>query len=403
MFITIVSASIGFLLFAVVLTVVIVVAGRLLVPDTPIQVRVNQEQQITGHFGQTLLRVLSDNDIHIPSACAGAGICGLCRVHVDVGASPANPIEKALLSARDLIDGERLACQVSLRKSLSIEVPEHMLNTHAWHATVLSTRALSPLIREVRLTPNIEPFAFEPGDFMQVTAPEGTVRLAAADPGDAYREQWRSLGISQLGVHSNTAQTRAYSLANRPTDTDAVTLMIRLALPPSDALASIPTGFVSSWLFTRQSGDTLELSGPHRGFHIVDESRELVFVGGGVGMAPLRSMIHRQISRQHEKPLTFFYGARTTADLLYRVEFDELSDANNGFTWTAALSEPDDNWQGERGFIHEVFVAQFLEQHEAPQSCDYYLCGPPLMVGAVISVLQAAGVHDTHIYKDEFG
>jgi Na+-transporting NADH:ubiquinone oxidoreductase subunit F len=399
---TVLTSTIGLLGFAVLLTIIILGARRVLVPSTPVPITINHERHLTGHFGDSLLRALTDNDIHVPSACAGAGTCGLCRVHIDGKAPEANPIEKALLPTTSLETGERLACQISLRESLAIHVPENMLSTHSWSATVLSSRALSSLIRELRLSSDTETLSFEPGNFIQVTAPAGTVLLSEVEPGVTHRENWERLDLHHLGVHSDTALTRAYSLANRPEDADAVTLMVRLALAPQDTANAIPPGFVSSWLFTREVGDTVELSGPHAGFHVVDEMREMVFVGGGVGMAPLRSMIHRQLSRPQHEPLTFFYGARTDDDLLYREEFDALSEANNGFHWTAALSEPDADWQGEHGFIHTVLDTLFLEQHPACHSCDYYLCGPPLMIKAVVTVLHDAGVQDAHIHKDEF-
>ena len=256
---------------------------------------------------------------------------------------------------------------------------------------------------EIQLQPEGDSFDFIPGYFMQVTAPPGDVMLRDIDPGDTHRAVWDTLAIENIGVHSDSAQTRAYSLANRPNDTHSVTLMIRLALPPQESLQTIPPGYVSSWLFTRSVGDIVELSGPHQGFHIQDETREMVFVGGGVGMAPLRSMIHQQIMRQHSLPMTFFYGARTETDLLYSKEFDELSDANNGFNWTPALSEPDSDWHGHTGFVHQVFIDEFLSSHTSIQNCDFYLCGPPLMIKATVDALVDAGVQANHIFKDEFG
>jgi len=399
---TVLYSILLFVSLTAVLALSILLARKFLVPDTPIGITINGKHQYTAHFGQKLLQALSDNDVHIPSACAGAGTCGLCHVHIDSGSSPPTPIEKALLKPNDILNGERLACQVNLREALAIDLPSETLATRSWESTVLSSRCLSPLIREIRLQPDKDIFVFEPGDFMQVTVPPSTVHLSDVDPGDAYRSAWQAMKISNIGVRCSESVTRAYSLANRPEDTDEVTLMVRLALSPAGMSQSIPPGIVSSWLFTRKPGDKVVLSGPHQGFHIADEDRELVFVGGGVGMAPLRSMIHRQIQRKHVLPMTFFYGARSQADLLYREEFDALSDANNGFTWIDALSEPDPDWQGESGFIHEVLQANFLNQHEHPGDCDFYLCGPPLMIKAVVAVLHQAGVQDTHIFKDEF-
>lgn len=399
---TVVFSTLLFVCLAAVLAISILLARKILVPDTAINITVNGKNRYTARFGQKLLQALSDNDIHIPSACAGAGTCGLCHVHIESGVSLPTPIEKTVLTSNDIVNGERLACQVHLRNALAIEIPSETLNTRSWQSTVLSNRSLSPLIREIRLQPDSDEFVFDPGDFMQITVPPSTVHLCDVDPGDAHRAAWQDMKIDHIGVQWDDYVTRAYSLANRPADTDVVTLMIRLALPPTNESQSIPPGMVSSWLCTRKPGDRLELSGPHQGFHIADEDRELVFVGGGVGMAPLRSMIHRQIERKHVLPMTFFYGARSQADLLYREEFDALSDANNGFTWIDALSEPDPGWQGECGLIHEVLQANFLNKHERPDGCDYYLCGPPLMIRAVVSVLHHAGVQDSHIYKDEF-
>ena len=397
------TSTIGFTLFALLLAVVILCVRYLMIPTISVPVVINNDQTIQTQYAQTLLDGLSGNNVHLPSACAGAGTCGLCRVQMINEDSSVNPIEQALLTHNDINNGYRLACQVILRKPTAVELPEQVLNTRSWHAKVLSSRPLSPLIREIQLQPEGELFDFIPGYFMQVTAPAGEVMLRDIDPGSMHRAAWEDLGVQNIGVHSDTAQTRAYSLANRPNDNHSVTLMIRLALPAQQSLQTIPPGYVSSWLFTRSVGDTVELSGPHQGFHIQDENRELVFVGGGVGMAPLRSMIHQQIQRQHPLPMTFFYGARTEADLLYSTEFNDLSNANNGFKWTPALSEPDTHWHGQTGFVHKVFEDQFLLRHEALQNCDFYLCGPPLMIQATVLVLTNAGVGSNHIFKDEFG
>lgn len=399
---TVFYSTLLFVCLAALLAGSILLARRFLVPDTSIEITINDDQTYTAHYAQKLLQALTDNDIHIPSACAGAGTCGLCHVHIESGVSPPTPIEKAILTPVDIASGKRLACQVHLRSALAIEIAIETLATRSWQSTVLSSRSLSPLIREICLQPDSDSFVFEPGDFMQVTAPPSTALLGDADPGDVHRAAWHALQINHIGVQWDDPVTRAYSLANRPVDTEVVTLMIRLALPAADKLQSIAPGVVSSWLFTRQPGDKVELSGPHQGFHIANDDRELVFVGGGVGMAPLRAMIHRQIDREHGMPMTFFYGARSQADLLYREEFDALSDANNGFAWIDALSEPEPDWQGECGFIHEVLQTRFLHNHEHPDACDYYLCGPPLMIRAVVRALHQAGVPDANIYKDEF-
>ncbi len=400
---SIAAPSIVFTLFALLLALVILAVRYLLVPSVAVPVTVNDNETIQTKYAQTLLEGLSNNDIHLPSACAGAGTCGLCRVQLTNNPPPPNPIEQALLSYGDISDGVRLACQVNLRSAALVNIPEDILSTRSWTATVLSSRSLSPLIKEIRLAPEGEYFNFTPGYFMQVTAPPGEVMMRDIDVGEEHRAAWDSLEIDSIGVQSDSKQTRAYSLANRPTDQDCVTLMVRLALPPEGSSQTVPPGYVSSWLFTCAVGDQVELSGPHQGFHIQDETREMVFVGGGVGMAPLRSMIYQQIQRQHKLPMTFFYGARTQADLLYCEEFNEISDANNGFSWTPALSEPDVDWHGHTGFVHQVLMDEFLSTHQSLGSCDFYLCGPPLMIKATVNALVIAGVTTNHIFKDEFG
>lgn len=397
------TATVGFTVFALLLAVVILCVRYFLVPSVSVPIVINNNQTIESQYAQTLLDALSGNSVHLPSACAGAGTCGLCRIKLESEVSTANSIEQALLTQKEMDDGYRLACQVILRNPTEVELPEDVLNTRSWQAKVLSNRALSPLIREIQLEAETDIFEFTPGYFMQVTAPAGQVMLRDIDPGVEHKAAWDTLGLQEIGVQSDTAQTRAYSLANRPNDNHSVTLMIRLALPDQQSVQTIPPGYVSSWLFTRCAGDTVELSGPHQGFHIEDESRELVFVGGGVGMAPLRSMIHQQIDRLHPLPMTFFYGARTESDLLYSEEFNGLSDANNGFTWTPALSEPDSQWHGESGFVHTVFENLFLSEHKNLHNCDFYLCGPPLMIQATVAVLVSAGVEKKQIFKDEFG
>lgn len=398
----------GVLLTAIllVLTTAVLLARAVLVPARPAQVTVNGSQTIAARTGEKLLSVLQDHGIMVPSACAGAGTCGLCRVTVAGGALAALPTEAARLTKADLRAGVHLACQVVLRNDLSVEVSEDLLGAASFTCTVRSVRPLTPLIREVVLDlPSDTRPTIVAGSFVQVAAPAFELSYADLPVAAAHRSAWEQ--YRTLRVASDELVTRAYSIANRPGDTAAgrIVLDIRLALPPPSAPGAQP-GIVSSWLFTLKPGDRVAVSGPYGSFRAQDSDREMVFIGGGVGMAPLRAIIFDQLEKcETGRMLSFWYGARSKAELFYADEFASLAARHPNFTWTVVLSDPEpgDHWTGEIGFVHAVAFERYLRDHPAPEACEFYLCGPPLMIRAVLAMLDDLGVDGTSIFNDEFG
>lgn len=389
-----------------VLTALVVGARAVLMPQHPATVTVNGQTRIAVTTGEKLLSALNDNGILIPSSCAGAGTCGLCRVHIKNDGPAALPVEAGHFTKSELRDGLHLACQVVLRGDMDVTVPDDMLGAETFECQVVSTCQLTPLIREVvlQLPDGTRPDIYA-GSFMQVTAPAFVLDFGAIAVPDAFDEIWRPW--RGLSVKSNAAVTRAYSVSNRPEDTAAgrVVLDIRLALPPP-SVADAPPGIVSSWLFSLVANDTVSVSGPFGTFRSRDTGREMVFIGGGVGMAPLRAMIYEQLERVGTtRKISFWYGSRNTSELLYVDEFDALAARHTNFDWTVALSEPepDADWDGAVGFVHDVALERYLRDHPSPENCEYYLCGPPLMIRAVLSMLDDLGVDKDHILNDDFG
>jgi Na+-transporting NADH:ubiquinone oxidoreductase subunit F len=389
------------------LVLMVLTARALLVPSGMIRVRVNGGSDITARSGRKLLSVLTDSGMAIPSACGGAGTCGQCRVQLAEGRTPALPTEAALLSRRDIAAGVRLACQTTLRGDVSLNLPRTMLEARSWTCSVLGSRTVAPMIREIVLElPDGETFDFVPGAFVMIEAPPYDLRFADYTISPDHHAAWRRMGLAGLVSSSKTSQSRAYSIANSVSEgSGRIVLLIRLALPPPDR-PEAPPGVVSSWLFGRVAGDSVSVSGPFGSFSAQESDREMVFIGGGVGMAPLRAIISDQLERQGTpRKISYWYGARSQVDLFYEQEFDRLADEYPNFSWTAALSDPaaDDGWQGETGFIHEVVLRRYLSDHPAPHNCEFYLCGPPLMIRAVLAMLDDLGVDPDHIFNDDFG
>lgn len=388
------------------LTLLLLLARRRLVPSGTVAVTLNDATRIDAARGDRLLGVLQDAGIGIPAACGGAGTCGLCRVTVrGEGAGQPQATERGILSAAERRAHLRLACQTSLRGPCAVTVPQEFLDASGVICRVLSNRQLAPLIRELVLElPEDQPFAFRAGGFMQLIAPAYRLdfREIAIDP--PFREAWRIAGWAEMRAISEAPVTRAYSIASRPEDGRRAVFNIRLAVPPAGHELDIPPGVVSSWLFARRPGDAVEASGPFGDFFVQPTTREMVFIGGGVGMAPLRAMIHEQIGQRTTRRIRYFYGARSRADLFYAEEFEAIAARHENFTWAPALSDPapGDRWTGATGLVHDIVRAE-LETHPAPEDCEYYLCGPPVMISAVLAMLARLGVEPQSIHNDDFG
>ncbi|MGB3277596.1 MAG: NADH:ubiquinone reductase (Na(+)-transporting) subunit F [Pseudorhodobacter sp.] len=388
------------------LTATVILARRVLMPSRAVTLTVNGTKQIAARAGDRLLSALNDGGILVPSACAGAGTCGLCRVTVTDGGGAALPTEAAILTLAERRQGQRLACQLVLRGDVELDVPEDALGADTFTCTVREARFLTPLIREVvlDLPPGTHP-QIVAGSFLQITAPVYSLPLSDLTVPPEHARIWDQ--FRALSVNNETPVTRAYSISNRPEDNRAgrIVLNIRLALPPP-TLVGVPPGIVSTYLFGVSPGDPVLASGPFGSFRAQETGREMVFIGGGVGMAPLRAIILDQLERIGTgRRMSFWYGARNEAELFYFDEMDDLARRYPNFRWTPALSDPrpSGGWQGATGFVHQVVQERFLAGHAAPEDCEYYLCGPPLMIKAVLAMLDDAGVNKAAIFNDDFG
>ena len=388
------------------LSIVVMIARSILMPTRPATLTINGTTRIETSTGQKLLPALNDNGILVPSACAGAGTCGLCRVRITEGGVDALPLEAAKLTNAELKEGMHLACQIVLRDDMSVEVPDDLLRAECYETTVVSCRALTPLIREIalQLPDGVKPDIFA-GSFIQITAPPFRLSYADLTIPEPYTEIWEPL--RGLQVRSSEEVTRAYSVSNRLQDTEAGLLVfnIRLALPPPSE-ANAPPGIVSSWLFSLNEGDQVMAAGPFGTFRAQETDREMVFIGGGVGMAPLRALIYEQLEQRGAgRKMSFWYGARSEVELFYAAEFDALAAKYGNFDWTVALSDPQptDTREATTGFVHSVAFERYLRSHPAPETCEYYLCGPPLMIRAVFDMLDDLGVEQGSIFSDDFG
>ncbi|EPX76675.1 NADH:ubiquinone reductase (Na(+)-transporting) subunit F [Salipiger mucosus] len=390
----------------VALSLMLLVARQRLVPQGAVVVTVNEGRQISARRGETLLSVLHGAGIGIPAGCGGSGTCGLCRVTAEgVGAGEPQATEKAVVSAAERRSHVRLACQVTLRGPVEVSLPTDLLSVETMACTVVSNRMVAPLIRELVVDlPEEQDMDFRAGSFMQITVPPYELDFRDIEVPEAFAETWTDAGWRMMKARATKSVTRAYSIANRPEDAGRAVFNIRLAAPPPGREHEVPPGLVSSYLFGLSAGDRLDLSGPFGDFRVQPTEREMVFIGGGVGMAPLRAMIHEQIALGTTRRMSYFYGARSGIDLFYTEEFDAIAAAHPNFTWTPALSDPapGDRWTGATGFIHET-VRAALSKHPAPEDCEYYLCGPPMMISAVLAMLDRLGVERQSIFNDDFG
>jgi len=392
----------------IILLLVLFVLGarRVLVPSGRCDVTINGRKHQTAVVGQRLLEVFLQAGVNLPSACGGAGTCGLCKTRVISGGDEPGAQELAFLTRVEAANYYRLACQVPVLSAMSVEVDEASFGVRTWLSRVESTHNVSTLIREIVLRlPEGEDIDFRAGGFVQVTCPPFHGRFADFDIGIRYRDVWDKLDLWRLQVETGEPVTRAYSMANHPAEQGRIDLNVRIALPPPDK-PGVPPGLVSTWLFSLKPGDQVEVMGPYGHFFVQDTDRETVFIGGGAGMAPLRSQILDLLEKRNSKrKMSFWYGARSRRELFYDELFDRLAAEYDNFDWHVALSDPqpEDDWRGFTGFIHQVMRDHYMAQHPAPEDSEYYICGPPLMVKAVLITLDDFGVEQENIFYDDFG
>ena len=378
-----------------------------LVPQGDITITVNGEKELKAPAGGRLLGTLADAGICVPSACGGGGTCGQCRVRVLEGGGSLLPTEASLISKREAAEGERLACQVAVSMDMGVQVSEDVFGVKKWQCAVRSNDNVATFIKELVLElPAGETLDFKAGGYIQIECEPHELAYSSFDIGEEYLEDWKKFGLLELRSVVTEPAIRAYSMANYPEENDIVMLNVRIATPPPGAGDKVPTGIMSSYIFNLKPGDPVTISGPYGEFLAKDTDAEMVFIGGGAGMAPMRSHVLDQLKRLRSKrKITFWYGARSLREAFYVKEFDELEREYENFSWHLALSDPlpEDHWEGMVGFIHEVLYDNYLRDHPAPEDCEYYMCGPPMMIAAVERLLYDLGVEEENVLFDDFG
>jgi len=397
-----------FTAIVVLLVLVILMAKAKLVPSGDITIGINEDadKAITTTAGSKLLGALADSGIFVSSACGGGGSCGQCRVNIKSGGGDILPTELDHITKGEAREGCRLACQVNVKRDMEIELEEEIFGVKRWECEVISNDNQATFIKELKLAiPDGESVPFRAGGYIQIEAPAHHVKYADFDIPAEYRGDWEHFGFFNLESKVDEETIRAYSMANYPDEAGIIMLNVRIASPPPRDL-SLPCGKMSSFIFNLKAGDKVTISGPFGEFFAKETENEMIFVGGGAGMAPMRSHIFDQLKRlQSKRKMSFWYGARSVREMFYVEDFDGLAAENPNFKWHCALSDPqpEDNWTGYTGFIHNVLLENYLNEHEAPEDCEFYMCGPPMMNAAVISMLKELGVEDENILLDDFG
>lgn len=402
-----VGLGVGFFTAIVLLLVALILfAKSKLVPSGNIKISINGEKDIEVPAGGKLLGVLADNGLYVPSACGGGGTCAQCRVKIHSGGGSILPTEESHITKREAACGDRLSCQVTVKQDLDIEVPEEVFGVKKWKCKVRSNDNVATFIKELVLElPEGENVDFRAGGYIQIECPPHKVQYREFNVQEEYHPDWDHFNIWQYESVVSETVVRAYSMANYPLEKGIIMLNVRIASPPPRT-EGLPPGKMSSYIFNLKEGDEVTISGPFGEFFAKETESEMVFVGGGAGMAPMRSHIFDQLERiKTDRKITFWYGARSKREMFYVEDFDRLAKEHDNFEWHVALSDPmeEDEWEGYTGFIHNVLHENYLKDHEAPEDCEFYMCGPPMMNQAVINMLHDLGVEDENILLDDFG
>jgi Na+-transporting NADH:ubiquinone oxidoreductase subunit F len=405
---TIVYGVIGFTVAILALVAVLLAAKSRLVSSGDVTIHINDdpENDLVTAAGGTLLGTLAANHIFIPSACGGKGTCGVCRVKVFEGGGAMLPTEMGHITRGEGREGCRLSCQVKVKEDMRIEIPAEVFHVRKWTCKVRSNHNVATFIKELILElPPGEEVPFRAGGYIQIECPPHEVAYKDFVIEDEYRGDWDKFDQWRYVSKCSETVERAYSMANYPDEKGVILLNVRVASPPP-RMPDVPPGIMSSYIFGLKPGDEVVISGPYGEFFAKPTENEMIFVGGGAGMAPMRSHIYDQFRRLHTKrKVSFWYGARSLREAFYVEEFDQIAKENENFEWHLALSEPleEDHWTGDRGFIHQVLFDNYLKNHPAPEDCEYYICGPPMMNSAVIQMLTDLGVEPENILFDDFG
>jgi Na+-transporting NADH:ubiquinone oxidoreductase subunit F len=399
----------AFTIVALSIVAILLIARSQLVSSGAVKIIVNgdESQPIEAKAGGTLLATLADRKLFIPSACGGGGTCAQCIVQITEGGGDLLPTEEGHITRGMAKEGCRLSCQVKVKNDMQIRVPDSIFSVKKWECEVVSNDNVATFIKEFKVRlPEGEKIDFTSGDYIQIEIPPHDIEYKGFEVQEEYRGDWDKFDLWRFRSKTDETVERAYSMANYPAEGDDIVMLnVRIASPPP-RLPDVPPGKGSSYIFDQKAGDKVTISGPFGEFHIKPTEREMVFIGGGAGMAPLRSHILRMLETEKTKrKMSYWYGARSLREMFYVEDFDRLAKENDNFVWHAALSEPqpEDNWDGYTGFIHSVVLAEYLDKHPAPEECEYYLCGPPMMNQAVLKMLDDLGVDPENIDLDDFG
>ncbi len=401
-------AGVMFSGFVLALVAILLIARRSVVGGDDVKILINGDEAaaIRSERGGSLLKALRNQNVLVPAACGGQGTCGMCKLVVDAGGGALTPAEQSHINRAQAREGQRLACMVRLREDLEIRVPAEILSIQEWPCTVRSNNNVSTFIKELVLElPGGDEVPFAAGGYILVHCPPYEAAYRDFDIQGDYREDWDTFDMWQYVSRLKEPVTRAYSMANYPAEKGLIVLNVRIASPPAQA-PNAPPGLVSSYIFSLKPGDQVRISGPYGEFHVQETQREMVFIGGGAGMAPMRSLIFDQFKRlKTDRRASFWYGARSVREAFYVEDFDEIAAENEAFDWHLVLSEPlaEDHWSGPTGFVHEALHDLYLKDHPAPEEIEYYLCGPPAMMSACFRMLDSLGVDPENIYFDDFG
>jgi Na+-transporting NADH:ubiquinone oxidoreductase subunit F len=395
-----------FTAFVIALVFFIIGAKSKLVAEGDVEILINDEKKIHVPVGSKLLNALADHGLFVSSACGGGGTCGQCKVKINSGGGEILPTELSHITKREAAHGERLSCQVSVKHNMNIEVEDEVFGIKKWECTVKSNQNVATFIKELVLElPKGEAINYRAGGFIQIECPPHVAKYSDFAVEERFRDEWDKFNLWRFVSTVKEQTMRAYSMASYPEEKE-IMLNVRIATPPPRADESVPPGIMSSYIFNLKPGDKCIVSGPYGEFFAKDTDAEMIFVGGGAGMAPMRSHIFDQLRRlKSKRKMSFWYGARSKREMFYVEDFDMLAKENKNFVWHVGLSDalPEDNWTGYTGFIHNVLFENYLKNHPAPEDCEYYLCGPPMMNSSVIKMLLDNGVEPENIMLDDFG
>ncbi|TXL01217.1 NADH:ubiquinone reductase (Na(+)-transporting) subunit F [Methylococcaceae bacterium HT1] len=401
--------ALGIIIFTVIviaLVFIIIGAKSKLVASGDVEILINDEKKIHVPVGGKLLTALADFGLFVPSACGGGGTCAQCKVKIHSGGGEILPTELGHITKREAAEGERLACQVAIKHDMNIEVEDSVFGVKKWECTVKSNNNVATFIKELVLElPNGETIDYEAGGYIQIECPPHIAKYSDFDIEEEFRGDWDKFDLWRYTSDVKEDALRAYSMASYPEEKE-IMLNVRIATPPPGAPDSVPPGIMSSYIFNLEPGDKCIISGSYGEFYAKKTDAEMVFIGGGAGMAPMRSHLFNQLrTLKTDRKITFWYGARSKREMFYVEDFDMLAAENDNFEWHVGLSDPlpEDNWEGYTGFIHNILLEEFIKNHPAPEDCEFYMCGPPMMNSAVINMLIENGVEPENIMLDDFG